>query len=238
MDTGKRIAVEAGDIYDDVAREILGARLVLEFTDVAEKLDNLKSGVVDAALMGEMYIHNLQDTDEFYQFDYIWLPYDVHVRKAAPVFHTAELRDLYNEWFEVVSADGTWDDVVNRWLRGSLPAEEDIPRFELTGENGILQVADTGNYPPMSYIDSQGEVVGFDMDMIYRFAQYAGMQVEISLVPYYRILQHVSIGRVDMSACTMSISDERSETVYFGQPSVITHTVLIIPGTGKIITPE
>ena len=226
---GLHFGVEAGDIYADVARDIFSAGQVSEFTNTVDKLAALSMGRLDGVLMGEMYVRHLQDTGIYPQFEYIWLPEDVHIRYAGHVFHTSELRGTFNEWFETAAVpEGIWEEVTDRWLRGSLPAEEDVPRFNLTGENGVLRVPDTGNYPPMSYLDSRGDVIGFNVDLISRFAEYLGKSLDITLMAYDGIIPFVLSGRADMSAVTMTISDERGESVLFSHPTVITQTVLIV----------
>ena len=128
---------------------------------------------------------------------------------------------------EGIIADGTLDEILNRWIGNDLPHFNDIPTFQLTGENGTLRVADTGNFAPLSYFDNN-VLVGFDMDMVYRFAQFMGMDVEIMILDYGEIPAYVAVGYADMSAATFAVTDERQDFMIFGKPSLITQAVLII----------
>ena len=230
VNTGKIIAVEAGDVYGDVARDIFKAKEIPEFLNVADKLEALRLGSVDAVLLGHSYIRQLLDSGMYPDLEYLWVPKEVYVNESANVFHTIELQQQFNAWLEVIKADGTYDKVVNRWIGAPLPNEEDIPRFEFTGENGILRVAETGYFPPLTYLDSNNHLVGFGPEMVSLFALHLGMRPQWTLMSYENILPFVVTGRADMSGCDLAITDYREENVIFGEPTVITQAVLIVPG--------
>jgi polar amino acid transport system substrate-binding protein len=226
IDTGKRIAVESGDVYGDLSRNVFAAK-TQEHANTDNMLEALRMGYVDAVLISSGFVRQLQNSGLHSEFKYIDVPEYIYVNKAAHIFHTEELRDKYNEWFAGIIEDGTFDEILERWLGGRLPAFEDIPVFELTGENGTLRVCDTGNYPPLSYFDND-VLVGFDMEMAQRFAQYLGMNIEYTIVEYGDIADYIAAGRFDMSAATKAVTDERVENIIFGEPCVITDAVLIV----------
>jgi len=223
-----RIGVEAGDAYGNVARNVFGVSDVPEYAKVADMLENLQMGNVDAILLSDGFSQQLRESGQYPDLEYLVIPQEVYVNRAAPVFHTEKLRDQYNEWFEGVKADGTWQEIVNRWIGVPLPNEEDIPRFEFTGKKGTLKMCDTGNYPPLTYYDSNKRLVGFNLDMISRFAIYMGMKIEMTTMDYHEIIPYVTSGKADMSACTIAMTDDRQSGVIFGEPSTITQAVLIV----------
>jgi polar amino acid transport system substrate-binding protein len=226
IDTGKRIAVESGDVYGDLSRTVFMAK-TQEHANTDNMLEALRMGYVDAILISSGFVRQLQSSGLYNDFKYIEVPEYIYVNKAAHIFHTEELRDKYNIWLAGIIEDGTFEEIMNRWLGGSLPAFEDIPVFELTGENGTLRVCDTGNYPPLSYFEND-ELVGFDMEMAQRFALYLGKDIEYTIVEYNEIEDFIAAGRFDMSAATKGITDERTGRIVFGEPCLITDAVLII----------
>jgi polar amino acid transport system substrate-binding protein len=232
VDTGKRIAVQSGDVYGDVARNVLKAKETPSYATVADMLAALHRGSVDAVFLSSSYVKQLEESGNYPDVDYLMVPADVYVNKSAAIFHTTELRDKYNEWFSGIAADGTWGEIVERWLGRALPAQEDIPQFELKGENGTLKMCDTGNFPPLIYFDAHGKLAGFDVEMMSRFAQYMKMDLKIEIMSYDAIIPYVLLGKADMSACTVTVTDERGEGVIFGEPSVITPAVLIVLKSG------
>jgi polar amino acid transport system substrate-binding protein len=211
-----------------MARDLFKAAEAPEYITIADMLEALRMGKVDAALLSHSYIKQLVDSGMYPDFEYLWLPEEVYVNKAAPMFHSEELRDKYNEWFQTAVDDGTWQEEVDRWIGVPLPAQEDIPIFGFTGENGILRAVDTGNYPPLAYMDANGEPAGFEVEMVNRFALYMGMTPEFTMMAYDAIMPYVVSGKADMSAATITLTDEREDGIIFGEPSVITQAVLII----------
>ena len=244
VDTGKRIGVESGDVYGDLALQLFNAKSVVENLNVADLFESLRRGRIDAILMGDNYLSLLRDSGIYSDFEYLWVPENLFLKEASFVFHTESLRDQYNEWFETIYPAGTYQEIYNRWLLGNIPRPSEIPTFDIEGENGILRIADTGNYPPLSYLDSQGNSIGFGPEMIYRFSEYLGMKPEFSQMPYENIVPSVTSGRFDMSAATMSLPHsipssrtefgttrgaESDSELFFGEPCIFTRAVLIVP---------
>ena len=232
--SGARFAVEAGDVFGEAAQDIFGAAEadITLYPSMADMLEAVRTGRVDGALLGHSYVRQLQDSGMYPDFEYLWVPKEVYVNEAAPIFYTEELRDIYNEWFRTPEAQAQWEEALDRWIGVPLPAEEDIPRFEFTGENGVLTAANTGDYPPLVYFDSSGEIVGFEIEMISLFAQHLGKKLEVPTMAYEGILPYVLSGKADMSSCGISITDERMEGVFFGDPLTVVQAVLIVRKEG------
>ena len=226
--SGKRIAVQIGEVYGDVAQDIFKAQ-AQEYNSPADMLESLRAGRTDAALLDSTYIQPLIDSGSYPDMDYLWIPKEIFSNESAAAFASEELRDKYNEWLAIITADGTLDEIKNRWIGVPLPDDADVPKFELTGENGVLRVVDTGNYPPFTYMDSSGKPTGFDFEMVSRFAQHLGMDLEITFMSYDAILPYIFSNRADMSACLFTITEERVQGVIFGDPVIASQGVLVLP---------
>lgn len=235
IDTGKIISVQTGDIFGAVANDLLKASSIPEYTAVANMMEALRIGRTDALLIDSSYVKPLIDSNVFPEFEYLYIPEDIFVNQSGNVFNNTELKDTFNEWLERLKEDGTLDEMINRWLVGSLPKQEDIPKFDLTGENGILRVCDTGEYPPFTYFDEYNEPTGFDYELVSRFALYLGMDLEITMMDYASIIPTILSNKADMSACLFTITEERSQSTIFSAPVTSTQGVLVVP---KIILKE
>jgi len=207
---------------------VFGTNEVAEYSTTADMLVNLQMGNVDALLLSDGFSTQLRNSGQYPDLEYFVIPQEVYVNRAGPVFHTQTLCDQYNEWFAGIKEDGTWQQIVNRWIGVPLPKEEDIPQFELTGKKGTLKMCDTGTYPPLTYYNDNGKLVGFNMDMMSRFAIHMGMKIEMATMDYHEIIPYVTSGKADMSACTLAITEDRQYDVIFGEPSAITQAVLIV----------
>jgi len=227
IDQEYHFGVQTGDIYAEVAKNVFHVQAE-EYMSVYDLLESVKLQKIDVALIDKSYVKQLRDSGVYPEFDFILVPEEEFVNKSAMLFHTDNLVSQYNQWLSLISEEGLLDEITNRWLGVSLPAEEDIPQIELTGENGVLNIADTGDYPPFTYYSSNGELVGFNYDLVRRFAQYLGLSLNIMIMNYGAILPAVASGKVDMSASVYTITDERENNVIFGNPCVISQGTLVI----------
>ncbi|MCL2526229.1 MAG: transporter substrate-binding domain-containing protein [Coriobacteriia bacterium] len=229
VNSNARIGSEAGDVYAQVASEIFNAESTPEYATIDEALDAMLAGESDAVLASGGFVRQLLRSERSSSFSYLAIPADVFINESGPIFHDSELRDAYNSWYQQAVADGTWNEMVNRWLHGNQPRGEEIPSFDFPSTKGVLKVADTGSYPPLSYLDDQGHMIGFGIEAASRFALDQGMGLEVQQMLYDDIIPAVESGAIDMSACVFSTLATRDQDLIFGDPGVFMQAVLVIP---------
>lgn len=79
----------------------------------------------------------------------------------------------------------------------------------------VFQVANSGAYPPFSFVNTQGELVGFDVDIAEALAEEMGVDVNIQSSPWNGIIAALAGGRFDACICSMSVTEERQKAVDF-----------------------
>ncbi|WP_028669552.1 transporter substrate-binding domain-containing protein [Saccharospirillum impatiens] len=87
----------------------------------------------------------------------------------------------------------------------------DLPEIR----DGVFQVANSGAYPPFSYVNTQGELVGFDVDIAKALAEKMGVEVNVQSSPWNGIIAALAGGRFDACICSMSVTEERQKAVDF-----------------------
>jgi polar amino acid transport system substrate-binding protein len=85
-------------------------------------------------------------------------------------------------------------------------------------EKTVYIVGIDGEYPPYSYIDSEGNPQGFDVDSIKWIAEEQGFEVEIQPIAWDGIIVALQNGKIDMVYSGMTITEERKEKVSFSIP--------------------
>ncbi|MDR1133742.1 MAG: transporter substrate-binding domain-containing protein, partial [Synergistaceae bacterium] len=224
---GTKIGVELGDTFDAVAEQ-LGAGEIISYATQADMLAALDAGKVDAVILPNTVLPQVKSLSN-YSLDFLEIPSEYYSQYLAPIFHDETLRDTYNEWAALIKADGSLDLMSDFWFdRTGLPAEEDIPHRVLEPVNGTLNVCDTGNFPPLVYIADDGKVEGFDIDMIERFAEYLGMNLNITTMGYDAIEPYVVSGSADMSACLLAKTPDREKNMIFGDTLLTSYAYLIV----------
>jgi len=81
-------------------------------------------------------------------------------------------------------------------------------------------------YPPFSYIDDKGEVIGFDIDVAKEFAKRLGVDMKTETPSWEIITAGNWKGRWDICVCSMTPTKERAEVLdfvlqYYSAPAVV-----------------
>ncbi len=95
-------------------------------------------------------------------------------------------------------------------------------------EKPTLTVALTGKYPPFSFYDSEGNLVGFDIDVSKAVAARMGRRVNIITTEWDGILAGLLAGKFDAIIGSMAITPEREKAVDFSMPYYISGAQLFI----------
>lgn len=73
------------------------------------------------------------------------------------------------------------------------------------------------DYIPFEYIGEDGEITGFDVDLLKVVAEKAGFNVRLEPYSFDQIIASVKNGKEDMSASSIFISEDRKEEVDFSE---------------------
>jgi polar amino acid transport system substrate-binding protein len=85
-------------------------------------------------------------------------------------------------------------------------------------EDDVLIVAMELAYPPFETKDENGDPTGISVDFAKAFGEYIGQEVVIENIAWEGLIPALETGKVDMIISSMTITDEREETVDFSDP--------------------
>ena len=85
-------------------------------------------------------------------------------------------------------------------------------------ENAPLVVAMELAYPPFETKDAEGNPSGISVDFAKAFGEYIGREVVIENIAWDGLIPALQTGKADMVMSSMTITDERKETVDFSKP--------------------
>lgn len=77
--------------------------------------------------------------------------------------------------------------------------------------------ANIGNVP-WEFQDETGTFVGFEIDLVAAVAERMGAEVETVNIPFNGLFSAVQSGRIDIATSSITITDERLQSVSFAQP--------------------
>ena len=91
----------------------------------------------------------------------------------------------------------------------------------LTLSSGVMAqkyvVGTNASFPPFEYVE-EGEIVGFDIDLVKEIAKLQGFEVEFRDISFDSLIPGLASGSLDMVAAGMTITAERKEVVSFSDP--------------------
>ncbi len=100
--------------------------------------------------------------------------------------------------------------------------------------NRSIIIGTEQNYPPYSYLDNNGDPVGFNIEISYAVAKASGITIEIDYRPWGDIRNDLESGKIDAIA-GMYYSKARDEFVDFSPPyAIISHAVFARKGAPEI----
>ncbi|MBB1031279.1 ABC transporter substrate-binding protein [Dietzia sp. SLG310A2-38A2] len=82
-------------------------------------------------------------------------------------------------------------------------------------EKGVLVIGTNPPYAPNEFKNEQGEIVGFDIDVMTAAAELMGLRAEFRESDFEKIIPAIEGGTMDMGASSFTVNDERLQTVDF-----------------------
>ncbi|MEX1047746.1 MAG: transporter substrate-binding domain-containing protein [Actinomycetota bacterium] len=99
---------------------------------------------------------------------------------------------------------------------GGEPAANDL--LAKIKEDGVLRVSTDPNYAPQSFLNNDGEMAGFDVDVANEIARRLGVEVEWKTPRWGTIISGHWGDRWDVSVGSMTPLPERQEVLFFTPP--------------------
>jgi len=103
---------------------------------------------------------------------------------------------------------------------------------------GQLTVVGSGGYPPFNYIDDNGDVIGFDVDVGAEIAERLGVELNYVTGEWSGLIEGLRAERYDGILGSMAITDERLQTVSFTDPYYYSGAQLVVRSDSGITDPS
>lgn len=97
-------------------------------------------------------------------------------------------------------------------------------------------VASDATWPPMEFVNAQKEIVGYDIDLINAVAEAGGFEVEIRNSSWEGVFAGLETGEYDAAISSITITEERKETLDFSTPYINAGQVLVVPQSTSGVT--
>jgi polar amino acid transport system substrate-binding protein len=108
-----------------------------------------------------------------------------------------------------------------------------VPAFaggdsEVDGKK-VYVFASDATWPPMEFVDENGDIVGFDLDLLDAVAEAAGFEYEVANTGWDGIFAGLSNGAYDAIISSVTITEERMASMNFSDPYINAGQILVVP---------
>ena len=214
---GKRIGIQTGTIYDDLAQQALPDASLSFFNNYSDMVVALKANKIDAFPGDELLLRMMVAEDE--QLAIMDEPLNqADCAYALPKTAKGDrLRAELDAWLESIEASGELEQIVQKWY-DTPESERTIPDYaSFPAPNGTLTLATEAAYAPLCYYRGD-QIVGMEIDLTARFCEANGYGLKVVNMNFDGILPAIQAGKADFAAAAISITEERRESVNFSRP--------------------
>ena len=225
---GKNIGVQTGAAYDEFLIDKVDSPKIEYYKLIPDMISSLNTNAISAFVVDKPVIEAVinDDSDEYKILDSLK---EISYGIALPKNNDNSLK-LYSELDEYIKEsknNGLLDEIYNIWVSGDNSIKR-VDKEGLTGENGTITLAVSSSVgAPFTYIKND-EVVGCDIDIIYRFAREYGYDIKIEDYSIDGLFTAISMNKCDIGASGICITDERKESMYFPESYYNSECVVVV----------
>ena len=215
--TERRIGVAVGTADELLVAQRMPRAAVEYFNDTMAGYTSVAQGKLDAfvfdAYAMELAVQNgmkgvviLDET--------LGVSHEVAVG-LSPKPRIPDLERKINAFLQELKADGTLDDMHNRWthLQDYRMPDIDVPKTS----DLHLVVGTSGTEMPYTFYQGT-ELWGKDIELARRFAAWLGATLELKVYDYSAIIPAAQTGDIDCIMANLFITEERAEAIRFSEP--------------------
>ena len=229
---GKVIGSATGTTYDEIVKRRLPDVTFSYYTSYSDMVAALTAGKIAAFACDEPVLKGIMAENE----QVAMLPEYLDTFEYGYIFDKGERGDTLcgqmSEFIRDLKADGTLKQLEDKWLNGHIDEAEMPDLHALSGENGMVSLALDAMNPPFEFMRGE-EYAGFEIELAARFCEHYGYALNIQNMDFSAILTSVQTGKADFGASTISITEERKQTVAFSEPHYDGGTVLAVLKGGE-----
>ena len=209
----KKIGVLLGSVHDGYAHKHYPAATVMQYKSPSDLLLAVKTGKVDVGLFVHELLLDMLRQDP--NMGFLGETMEIHPVAYGFNKNNPGPRQQYNEFLASIKRDGTYDDMVDRWVN---KGNHTMPNIETPNKNGTLivgHVSDSG-LPFVTIKDNQ--LIGFNIEMTKRYAAYIGKDVRFDDMEFGSLIPALAAGKIDVIGMTLMVTEERKTKIDFADP--------------------
>lgn len=207
-----RIAVQTGTVYDIYVKSTFPEATALQFSNYPDVTLAVATGKAEAGLSDAISLISVMEANP--ELVVVGPPIfsstvNAGFRKGEP-----QLREEFNAMLRELRANGTYAQMVERWMKQRSKVMPEIPN---PGTNGTLTVGTSSWGLPFCGMQD-GKLTGFDMELAERLAARLGRKLVIADQEFAGLIAALVSGKIDVIIADMFATEERAKQIDFSDP--------------------
>lgn len=212
----KKLAVQAGASSELFASECYPDAELLRFEMIPDVLFAVDSENADAAFTIEVCADEYNaGKEKVKKIGESFGGHSTGILFGKSMENQKYLRE-FNIFLKKIKDSGEFDNIKDRWLKYS-SKKIPIDTSKLKGGNGTVVLGADIACQPYTYV-YENKPAGFDIELVYRFCEEYGYNLDIYLVEFTGLLSGLKSGKYGLVAGGMSITEERKKSLDFSDP--------------------
>ncbi len=207
---GKRVGVTLGSIQDIAVSKMAPGADIQRISGVANMFMLLESRKVDVIGYGSLAMSFNKHLAA--KVDTVGAGFPSIFLGACFRLGNTELQQDFNSFLADARADGTYQDICNRWQNADDASTIPLPVQRGTGKT--LKVAVAPDMAPFNFISS-GVPSGLEIDLLTEWANRRNWKLEFLSMDFAALLPSIQTGKADVAASTITATEERKKQVLF-----------------------
>ena len=187
--------------------------VVIPYSDAKLAYSDVAGGRLDAFVyerrLMELAILNGTSGVRLLDVTYSTTPVAVGISPVSPI---PRLEERLNAFIAELKADGTLEDMYDRWVIRGDETMPDIPQPEAPALR--LRVATVGTVEPYTYYVGT-ELRGYDIELAHRFAAWLGASLEFKIYDFGGVIAAAKSGDVDCIMSDLYYTPEHDDSIPF-----------------------
>ena len=224
--SGKNVGVFTGSEYDVILTNSIDNANVLYYNSYSDQISALKSGKIDGFLTDEPLAKEIIRNNVGLKMLDTKLTEDSYAFAISPSMK--DLKYKINEELEKMKTNGKLQEFEDKWM-GSDDSKKELEKYDYNAKNGTIKFATVSGSAPFAYMKNN-EIVGYDIDVMLYISKELGYKLEIIEMSFEGIIPALKSGKVDVSGCSIIVTEERKKSVLFSEPDYTGGIVIVVRG--------
>ncbi len=219
---GKKIGVLLGSTQDLYATKNFPGSSIVRFNTLTDETNALQAKQIEASIDDVAAVAPvLKKNPDLSTFGDVLMVEDMGVgfRKEDPA-----LRGEFNAFLSEIRKSGLLEEIRRRWVDGQDAAVMPALPAPGTGDPLVLGTSDLGL--PFTAL-KEGKYVGYDIELMERFARRLNRPLEIRSMQFASLLAALESGKVDVLASCITITEERKKQIDFSDVYFQSSTIAV-----------